>query len=267
MGAGRPKLIDDAKVFDVAKPARSKPMGTSRSVIASHKASVKDDTMVDKPTITEKPEPLLPPSANRRVISPISEEEEIVGPKPTKSSITVLPEEKPAEESMTTAPVVVSSDSTEKEEAEISQTETEQEILINNEPDEIEDTETTAITENEKTETEPTEERPKETDSTKELLNPSDLTNPDDMAAESEKPKNDQQMSEEEIKKESALQELIDSKKYFVPLAHDSSKQKSRSGVWAVLLLFLVMMAGAYLAVDAKIIKTNIKLPYHLFNQ
>ena len=51
------------------------------------------------------------------------------------------------------------------------------------------------------------------------------------------------------------------------PQMHHQTKDKgSKRGLWVLLLLLLLVVAG-YLALDARLIKTSIKLPFHIFKQ
>ena len=235
MGAGRPKLVDDSKVFDVAKPARSKPMGTSRSVITNYDTPIKDDTILDKQSDTERAGLPIAPSVPRRVISPINAAEEvednIAEPQIIEPS-NITPEEKPPEEVAAPAPEV------------------EKPALLEEKTPEPQAVETAPAPETDKAEEETPKEKPAEADGpSEELANTPDTASADATNSDSEKPKENKQKSDEEVKKEAELQELIGSKKYFIPLAHDSSKQKSRAGIWAAAVLLIIVVAGVYLAV------------------
>lgn len=50
-----------------------------------------------------------------------------------------------------------------------------------------------------------------------------------------------------------------------IPLSHSHHKHKGRKSLW--LLLLLAVVVGAYLAIDARLIKTSINLPFHIFKQ
>lgn len=47
----------------------------------------------------------------------------------------------------------------------------------------------------------------------------------------------------------------------------NSPKPKRRSKLWLWVVLVFAVLAGAYLAVDAKLVGSNINLPYHFFSQ
>lgn len=74
----------------------------------------------------------------------------------------------------------------------------------------------------------------------------------------------DSKETEAEKAKAAAIQELIENKKYAVKIGE---VQRKRHSHWtlAILVLLLVAIFTAYLLIDAGIIKTNIKLPYHIF--
>lgn len=285
MSAGRPKSIDNTKVFDVAKPNKSKPMGTSRPVIVSHAAPIKDATVVDVTGEEEKPAVLSAPSVTRKILMPMEKDDAQIA---SKSSITVVSEPS-EEEKVTTAPVVVKN--TTEESTDTSKVEDAAENVSDKNIDTIEppvstNSEASADDETATTEPEAVEESTEpeastyetdtastEPDADEEKMEESnaevgsEAASVDALADASMKPKEDQKKAEEDAKKEAALQGLIDTKKYFVPLAHDSTSQKGGSGVWIALLVIILLAAGAYAAIDAKLIKTNISLPYHLFKQ
>ncbi len=275
--AGRPKSIDNSKVFDVAKPGKSKPVSTSRPVIVNHSMAVNDASVVNGPG--EKSEPMQAPSTARKIIKPIS----ISGPedeKPivNKSSITIIPESRDEAEATVSAPATQTAPEAPTEE-DISTspepTEEPAEEIKQEAPavEEAEEATTETVTEEaaETAEQEPAKpdeaEEPKAEVTSSSEIETSESASVDALAEASEKPKVDQKVIEEEAKREAALQELIDSKKYVVPLAHDSTKSSSGKGALIALLVILLLAAGAYAAIDAKILKVNIDLPYHFFKQ
>ncbi|MES2971077.1 MAG: hypothetical protein V4702_02025 [Patescibacteria group bacterium] len=68
-------------------------------------------------------------------------------------------------------------------------------------------------------------------------------------------------LSEADKAKQDALQKLITEKKYFLPIGHGHHSGKKSSPIALILLVLLVAAAGFYLAVDAGLIGSNIKLP------
>lgn len=315
--AGRPKSIDDTKVFDVAKPGNAKPMGTSRPVIMSHAAPIKDPTVITVNGHEDMPAAKLSaPSESHRVLKPLSETETVnqtVVAK--KSSITVLDEPKDdLDATVKTAPLITKSKSSmtadnESSVLEKQNVDTKDALPDTNEesPEQSADTvaindETTLMTHADETTAEESAETAEDQTDKETATSPAEEVELEEKTAESAdveaspepeaekseesfentgsesasidalaeasgKNKDEDKKAEEQAKKEAALQELIVSKKYFVPLAHDSSSQKSGSMVGIILLIFIILLAGAYAAVDAKVIKTGINLPYHLFKQ
>ena len=243
--AGRPKSIDNTKVFDVAKPGKSKPMSTSRPVIVNHSMAVKDASVIN--TIPEVEKQLSAPSVSHKVITPIAKDDETPVPLAVKESD--IPEEEPSQS---------------VEAVEETATETTKEAPA--------DTDTTKSQPQEETShEEPVAEEvaPAEPEAVPApALEPvqSDEASVDALAEASSKPKEELKKAEE-AKRDAALQELIDSKKYVVPLAHDSSKASGHKGGLIMVLVGVLLIAVAYLLIDAKIIETSIDLPYHFFNQ
>jgi hypothetical protein len=281
--AGRPKSVTNTKVFDVAKPGKATPVGTSRPVIINHAAAVKDATVLPEPG-SENEAPKSPPSVTRRVISPVTMGATDVPAEPPKtSSITILDEPKKADPKKSTEIVPVSApevkeevqkteDTTEPVQA-TEQAEPEPEAAQAPEPRNdtpTDDTEVPAsdneaekpVQEVENPEPEPSEPAEAETVETS-----SEAAGVDALAEASTKGKEEQKAIEEQAKRDAALQGLIDSKKYVVPVAHDSGQQRSGTGALMILLLIILLAIGAYVAIDAKLIDTGINLPYHIFQQ
>lgn len=289
MPAGRPRSIDDSKVFDVAKPGKTKPLGTSRPVVVNHSMAVKDATVVEP--ADENNESMLAPSVTRKIISPISAEEEKPEQSP-RSSITIMsePDEQPgaSEAGQITIKTRVKPDTKAENDADKSDdklAEPEPAALEeegNEQPSEDESINQNSPEQPEKTEEENPAEASAEvktevaadTGSSQSAEEPksaevssSESASVDALAEASERPKIDQKVAEEQAKKEAALQELIDSKKYVVPLSHDSSGRAGHKTIWFSLLFIVLLAAGAYIAIDAKVININIELPYHFFQQ
>lgn len=295
--AGRPRSIDNTKIFDVARPSSAKPMGTSRPVIVSHAAPIKDPTIISISGAEEANAKLAAPSVSRKIISPITESE-VPAPQET-SSIAVL---SGVEESTATAPVVSkvnefvlvpdAEDSAQTETgnavadesaAQVPETE-EHEVPVsvaqNQEgfeepigaPESVGDekeasSDATIATEEAPEPAVTTTDKETKSETPAEQSSGSESASVDALAEASTKPKEDAKKAEEDAKKAAALQELIDSKKYFVPLAHDSTQKQGGSNAYIVLLLVIILAAGIYAAIDAKVIHTSIPLPYHLFKQ
>jgi hypothetical protein len=292
MPAGRPKSIDNNKVFDIAKPGKSTPLSTSRPVILNHTMSVKDKSVVNVDPITEE-EPLSPPSVTRKIIKPMSDQQDdessevIVHSNP--SGVAVIQDSEPNQPSPTAPEVIKVSPESDTGENNVREVKKKIPIAENAESELVAESPqpTETIEKHEVTTAEVTEdseitkteeaadtvpgEKLDDTDSNvgkeEQHTNGSESASVDALAEASEKTKEDKLKEDEQIKRDAALQGLIDSKKYVVPLAHDSSPKKDRSWAWVLILLFVVIIIGAYLAIDAKYIKTSITLPYHFFGQ
>lgn len=61
------------------------------------------------------------------------------------------------------------------------------------------------------------------------------------------------------------IEHSSDNTPLIIPLSHSHHRHKGRKTL--LLLLLLAVIAGAYLAIDAKLIETSITLPFHVFKQ
>ncbi|MBI1857137.1 hypothetical protein HY003_03030 [Candidatus Saccharibacteria bacterium] len=61
------------------------------------------------------------------------------------------------------------------------------------------------------------------------------------------------------------LQKLVEEKKYFVNVS-ENHRQNGTKPIAVILLLLFLVVCGVYFAIDADIIKTDLKLPYSVFN-
>lgn len=68
--------------------------------------------------------------------------------------------------------------------------------------------------------------------------------------------------TEEDLKKQEEIEKLITSKKYAVPIGQVAKRRNKRASV--VVLVLILLLAGAYLVVDANIVETEIQLPFEL---
>lgn len=267
--AGRPKSIDDSKIFDVSKPGKSKPMGTSRPVIMNRGTMVKDQSVIETP---EEKEMLAPPSVARRVISPVSAESEPseTAAKETNVPVTSESPEQPAREAV--EKTELSADEPDKQAAQEAPgaPETDEPEAVTEET--AAETPATEASKDAVAETQPdapaeSPEQPEaeaETSST-DVPAGSDSANVEALAEASEK-KTHTKEDEEQAKRDAELQSLIDSKKYVVPIAHDSGKSGGHKILW-VFIIVLLLAAGVYAAIDAGTIDAPVDLPYHFFPQ
>lgn len=79
------------------------------------------------------------------------------------------------------------------------------------------------------------------------------------------KDKNDDKKQAELEKRQAEIEKLIEEKKYFVSTSQGTKKQRKTR--WAALLLIVLLLVGAYLAIDAQVIKNDIQLPYEFFKE
>lgn len=259
--AGRPKKIEDNKVFDISRPNKAKPLATSRPVITKISDDVTDDVVnvAVKPQAEEKTL-LSAPSVSKKVIQPIKDD-----PKEAQDAGTTSNEEPTL--SAPELPIQqedikdnTSTESLVKEEVgptpELEGVETNDAV-----PEETTQTEASkevveSDTKNEETESVDSEQDPKDGESE---INEEEATVGAVIGQTSKKQKDGALNPEIDL----AVKDLIESKKYFVPLSHDSGKKKHGIGLWAIFLV-LVLLVGAYVAVDANLIGSDIELPFEI---
>lgn len=268
MGAGRPKSIDNNKVFDISKPNKSRPMGTSRPVIVNHGAMVKDPVVIDVDGAAKKPETMSPPSVTRKIISPMSDKEPKKPAEPEAVAATTAPAVETAPEAAVETTITASGDNKPSEVEGSRAEDTEASVPEADVKNEDEAAGTDEKTEPDSEEVKPEEEAAeKPEENSAETPETSEAAAVDVLAEVSQNKKTENKELAEEAKRDAALQQLIDSKKYVVPLAHDSSKRSGGKGALVILLVLILLAAGAYLAIDAKLIDVNVNLPYHFFPQ
>lgn len=276
MAAGRPKSIDNSKIFDISKPDKSKPMGTSRPVIISRGNIIKDPTVNSEPSVSP---------STRKVISPVTinaSSDEVASP---KIQVKVNGASKSLEESMTEAPIAPDTSVEVKNTATTIEPDA-AENTTDSEPSSAE--ETPAVEEKPADDSIPAEEtsEPEEAAAAEGSEEPAQdsAETAETVASDSETPptseaatvdalaesttfkKEEAKELELRAKRDAEMQALIDSEKYFVPLEHDSTAKKSRTGLW-VFILIILLVSAAYVVIDMKLVKTGINLPFHLFKQ
>lgn len=248
--AGRPKKIDDNKVFDISRPNKAKPLATSRPVITKISDEV-TDSMINSSLLDDKSEEktiLSAPSLSKRVIKPIKERQD---EKQDKDSITVL-----------SAPVLPdeSEDDIHSDGEHIKG-----DSLVTSEVDEAntKNEDTTSAVEDPAVQTD--DEAPSQNnDSTNYVQMEDDKSNEEtatvDAVIDQTSKKKDNKLNPDI---DLAVRDLIESKKYFVPLSHDSGKRNHRLGLW-VFLLIVLLLAALYLAVDADVMDVGFTLPFEI---
>lgn len=126
-----------------------------------------------------------------------------------------------------------------------------------NESDEKEET---AAEGEEKTDPEPA--KPEKTEEEKTQAEEAAVVDAVADQAELKGKKKEGELNPDEKAKQEALQKLITDKKYFVPVGQVSRRRNRRTLL--VFVVFLLLLAGTYLAFDAEVIKTNVTLPVDL---
>lgn len=87
---------------------------------------------------------------------------------------------------------------------------------------------------------------------------------PQEQKAEAQLVEKEKTAEEQEAEYQAKVDELVASKQYFIKV---NAPNKSLGKKLLFPLIFLVLLAGAYLAVDAELIETDVKLPYHFFKK
>jgi hypothetical protein len=72
-----------------------------------------------------------------------------------------------------------------------------------------------------------------------------------------------QKLSEEELKRQELVDKLVAEKKYFVPIGAAQKKRTVRNTA-LLFVMFILVVSGAALAIDAELIQTDITLPFDL---
>ena len=89
-----------------------------------------------------------------------------------------------------------------------------------------------------------------------------------DALADSIAAKKQSEKDAEEIeKREAATQELITSKKYYVPLAHDSTKQKTSQTPLLAFVAVIALLIIGYVLVDLGTVDPGFDVPFHILGK
>ena len=248
------KITEDPKVFDVARPGKGRIVTTSRPVVAPLVA----ESVSEAAGAEAAEKPMQAPSAARKIIQPINVmSEDTSAPVEVKteedlekaiSAIVDKPEPKP-EEAIITEPV----------EPKVEETTEQQEPTIAEEPKSDPEPVPTPSPDpaSSPTETEPP--KPEETET-------SETASVDAVVAEVGDKKESAKKAEEQAKRDQEVQALIDSKKYVVPIGHESVAEKKNT-VAIILFILVILVLGAYAAIDAELVDVGLKLPYDLIKQ
>jgi hypothetical protein len=268
-------VSDDSKIMDVSRPGKGKIIINSRPITAPVVPDSASSGDVTAPmSETDSTASMNSPSATRKVIKPINvidsaEDGEAVSvslDKPGKTDI------KPPEESTVDA---IPAEDASTVEATPDQPATDPKAPV---------AEASLSEEKAKPAAEAIAQKPSgEPESTDNLPTPkSDPDNPiapaepstdqsgaagvDELAKAAEQKRMESEKSREQAERDKQVDGLIKSKQYFVPIKHGG--QSGSGSKWAIgLLIMLVVIAGAYLTLDAKLIENNIKLPYEFIKE
>lgn len=76
--------------------------------------------------------------------------------------------------------------------------------------------------------------------------------------------KTDTGPSKEDIERREHIDELINSGEYFLPIGQITSRRNTKRFLAVFMILLIIGLIGAYLAVDAGLIQTDVKLPFEI---
>jgi len=235
-----PKDQNDSKIMDVAKPSQKKPDNTARPVIVGHTNTMAQDPMMSQAKMATAPEVIKP-------LEPVSKTGKAVDrPEPT------------AEETPKKPQVVIIKDANEPEEEPVVAAMPEEPAKAE-EPVEVPEPEAPAEEPAEPEAEKPAEEQPTLTEEAETAEN--SVTTEETPTTDESKAKAEPINAENE-----KIAKLIATKEYFLPIKKSRSNASGHhhtSFVW--FLLLIAILAGAYVAIDAKLVKNDIKLPYHIF--
>jgi hypothetical protein len=238
----------DDKVMDVAKPGTSAPDATARPVIVGHRAILQDPMVTSTQKDDEPEEKIVSKTApTLKPIDNISTEPK----KETKVTVkTEKADEKEAEKEK--------DDSTLDEgQAYVIETVKKSKLDVpKEEPDKKEaPAEAPAKKADEKPEPAAEEEKPE--------AQSDDQAATEAVAEQAAAKKTSEKEDKEATARQEAVQKLITEKTYNLPIGE--AKRKRNMSLVVLLVLLIVAAALAYLAVDAGVIKTSVKLPYEFF--
>ena len=284
-----PKPLDDNKIMDIAKPGKSKPVSTSRPVITTHPTLPKEQNSPGAKVDSINGADAVAPSQSRKVISPITLDVKPEAPadvkvskkpvaKPVEDEVaakiaevlepsTPAAEQKDAKEESTFVTAGVDTSKTDETNEAAGQVEGTSENASETAPESTSETvdepQEEAAPESvpaPEPEQEPEPEAPTESGSneTAEIEALADATVAQKLT---------EKQAEEQAKRDAEVQQLITSKKYFVPLAHDSSKKHTSKAPAVIILILILLAAGAYAVVDLGLVKPGFDVPYHVLKK
>lgn len=244
----------DDKVMDVAKPGTSAPDASARPVIVGHRTLLQDPMVTPAQTDEAAPED--------KVVSKTA---------PTLKPINEAPKE--TDEPKKETKVTVKTEKTDKVEKESSTPTEGQAYVIESikpnfdepkavkaETDKKEEPAVTPASDAKNTE-EKAEPPAKETATPQ--SDESDGAATEAVAAQAAAKKTTEKEDKEAIARQEVVQKLITDKTYNLPIGE--AKHKRNMSLVVLLVLLIGVAALVYLAIDAEVIKTSIKLPFEFF--
>jgi hypothetical protein len=241
---------EESKVFDISKPGKGKVVATSRPIITISDIA-KDISLVEGEDSKKKAS-----SSSHKVIQPLTlTAESSDGTSGEAINVTVNTVKKPEatpEEPLKNFEPTDSIDATSKK------------TKLPTEPEELKKTE--AVSEPKENPQEPVKKEDVHTEGVKQNEEEmSDSAAVDAVASAITTKRETAKLAEEKAKQDAAVEALIESKKYFVPIGHSSRQSTNgHKRSLTVLLILLLVLVGAYLVIDANVIKIGISLPIDL---
>ncbi|MDQ3064847.1 MAG: hypothetical protein M3Q36_01090 [bacterium] len=231
------KFTEDTKVFDVAKPGKGKIVTTSRPVIAPMVAQ----SISQSAKAEGKPSETMTPSAARKVIQPITVTDN--SSDSVSISTDVLNQESTSTDELTEQMEAAINKSTADSDSAKSDIAPSTAIALG--------PPAAAIATKADVTPAPKKSEPEVDDSVI-----SDAATVDALAKEAEEKYKDksEQKDLNQNKRDEGTQELIESKKYFVPISHESAAGKSGKGILIVALVLVLILSGVYGAIKAGLI-------------
>lgn len=236
------------KTMDVSKPGNVPADASARPLIVSHRPMVQDPMMKSDKGISELDsaeevtEVKSSPTSGEKVIKPLDHSSETEASDLEQSAEVAAGSKAKAEDKEAPKP-----------DTEI----------------DPKDSKTEKETGKEDTKTPEAEDEPKPETESKKTSNSSEAAEVDAVLEQGEASKQTEeqeadQAAQQEAAKREHLQKLIDNKKYFVKTGQVARRRNNRIAIAFVVLLLVV--AGLYLAVDAKLIKTGFDVPIHVIH-
>lgn len=285
----KPTKPEDKNVMDVSRPGKSAPSASSRPIIVSRKPIIQDPMVRENsgdvpgpPTISTKETRLRNLGRNKGSTISIDSEgemkneteddkssEDVLLPPTEIPTTTAKAVEEPAPEPLLPAvkeivepeniksrpdrPVQEEPEATKEKEAKP----TEEKRIEPDKPaedskkatDEPEDT--SKDEKEESSEDDDTEQQNKQAEGQDGIV--------DELAKQAMSKKQKQQEEKDQQNKSEQMDKLIAEKKYFLPIGQVTRRKKNRTALLVLILIIILAAVGANFAVDAGLVKTNIK--------